>query len=127
MKKFIYILIWLSLTNITHGAEGNGETLLQDCQSNVRMLDQGEAYEGSMYPVIKCAMFITGVRKTIAVAQELDGEGIDFFERIKCVPKITTGQISRLVVQYLKKHPEELHESDISQVIMALMVAFPCK
>lgn len=46
-----------------------------------------------------------------------------------CVPanKITGGQVARVIVKYLKDHPERLHENETFLAIQALQAAFPCK
>ena len=46
-----------------------------------------------------------------------------------CSPNsnITNGQAARIVVKYMKEHPEVLHEPDFAVTINALIEAFPCK
>ena len=38
----------------------------------------------------------------------------------------TTGQAARIVVKYLRDHPEELHKHDSVLAFTALKAAFPC-
>ncbi len=45
-----------------------------------------------------------------------------------CFPDETTlGQLNRVVVKYLKAHPEETHEPAVVLVTVALREAFPCQ
>ncbi len=46
-----------------------------------------------------------------------------------CTPnsKITNGEAAKIVVNYLKEHPEMQHEPDFAITINALLEAFPCR
>ncbi len=45
-----------------------------------------------------------------------------------CVPdEVTVGQITKVVVKYLKDHPEKLHLGAGLLTMTALKDAFPCK
>ncbi len=46
-----------------------------------------------------------------------------------CTPEggITNGQAARVVVKYLKDHPEKLHENESTLAIKAFIQAYPCK
>ena len=46
-----------------------------------------------------------------------------------CTPEqnIKNGQAARIVLKYLKEHPEKLHENDSVLAIEAFMEAFPCE
>lgn len=44
-----------------------------------------------------------------------------------CPPKeVTTGQIAKVVMKYLEKHPEQLHEKADFLIHKAVQKAFPC-
>ena len=44
-----------------------------------------------------------------------------------CIPqKVTNGQITRVVIKYLKDHPEQLHTSARKLILFALDEGFPC-
>jgi hypothetical protein len=49
-------------------------------------------------------------------------------EALFCIPQeVTNGQAVRVVVAYIDKHPEHLHESFNLLAILALGEAWPCK
>ena len=45
-----------------------------------------------------------------------------------CLPKggVTNGQAARVVLRYLRDHPEQLHEKASFLAVLALRDAFPC-
>ena len=44
-----------------------------------------------------------------------------------CAPDgVISGQAARIVIKYLRDHPEELHQPDYALTIAALHAAFPC-
>ena len=51
------------------------------------------------------------------------------YKRVMCPPKggIENEQVVRIVVKYLREHPEELHATDRVSVFIALARAFPCE
>ncbi len=46
-----------------------------------------------------------------------------------CIPteRVSLGQLGRVVVKYLKDHPEEEHDAAVVLVVVALREAFPCE
>ena len=56
--------------------------------------------------------------------------GSDLMNPLFCTPKevteVTVGQMQKIVVKYLKDHPETLHLTASSLVFKALTEAFPC-
>jgi hypothetical protein len=45
-----------------------------------------------------------------------------------CIPKnVSQGQVADIVTKFLRDHPESRHYSASSEVLQALMEAFPCK
>jgi hypothetical protein len=45
----------------------------------------------------------------------------------ECIPiGVSTGQGARVVIKYLRDHPEQLHEDGPILTFNALIAAFPC-
>ena len=88
-----------------------GNDLLQLCESK-------DKFEQAF-----CIGYVTGIT---------DVEGFDsaiYPERQRsCIAeKATSGQLSDIVVKYLKDHPEERHLQAAILVVKAMGQAFPCK
>ena len=48
--------------------------------------------------------------------------------KLICLPvEVTSGQLGRIVLKFLKDRPEKLHHAAHGEVILALWKAFPCR
>lgn len=66
-----------------------------------------------------CGGFVTGVAD-VAANSLVRGYRV-------CFPKqVVTGQLTLVVIKYLREHPEDLHYGADSLVLTALEGAFPC-
>ena len=87
----------------------SGYELLSHCEASI---DTGPMYRGYCYG------FIDGV------AALLRREPI----HTVCAPSgVTSGQLTDIIVKYLRDHPAKRHYEASSLVGLALMEAFPCK
>jgi len=43
-----------------------------------------------------------------------------------CLPKAESGQLVRIVLKYIRNHPEEAHQPTAFLIVVALQEAFPC-
>jgi Rap1a immunity proteins len=70
-----------------------------------------------------CLFYILGVVDALQLGKSLY-KNDDIF----CIPEnVRAGQLSAIVLKYLKDHPEERHWSASALVALALKGAFPCK
>jgi hypothetical protein len=102
------------------GVEDNGNTLLATCGAAQQALDAPEsaATLGAGF----CFGLVHGL---VGMNQiyEFKLKNAAFF----CVPAgITNEQSVRIVLKYLRDHPEELHERSTVLAFRALQAAFPC-
>jgi hypothetical protein len=75
------------------------------------------------YDVGYCLGLTQGVRQTMRLLNE---ELPTTYQT--CFPDGTTnGQGMRIVLKYLKDHPEQLQEDAVSLVYLAYKTAYPCK
>ena len=88
-----------------------GHALVQDCLSD----NPGDQ--------IDCLNYVAGVADMVDVMPETAGLAP------VCIPPegVTVGQMGRVVVKYLKNHPEEEHDAAVVLVVVALREAFPCE
>jgi len=93
----------------------NGTSLLRDCQSAVRALEETDVLTTAESAY--CAGYVQGVTETLS-----------FFGKT-CFPRDVVGasQAARIVVKFLSDHPARLHEPQFRLVKEAMTEAFPCK
>ena len=104
---------------------GDGNTLMSLCQNADRTAQTQEPSEPAS--VLQCQAYIEGVftgYSMVSKALNLKQVGIENV----CVPdEVTLGQITKVVVKYLKDHPEKLHLGAGQLTMTAIKDAFPCK
>jgi hypothetical protein len=111
-------------------AETTGNDVLTKCQAAVRLFDNNGGPSGEQYDSGWCIGWVTG-------ALQLTRMHNDWATFVKqkpsllqfCVPNpgIPVIQAVRIVVKYLKEHPEQLHDDGMGLTIAALKDSFPCK
>ena len=123
--------------------QASGDELLHHCEAalNFESAEKKDPLNAGV-----CLGFINGVRATIQADQELHEKekmvATSAFPTIQpkqeamtcssiwraCVPReVTTDQLIRVVVRYLKDHPEKLHFDPAVVAHAAFKQAFPCK
>ncbi len=113
-------------------AFADGNRLLRQCGSLVAFLDGAPAdTSGEVLDLLEkhgevslCLGFIQGITQTNLLYQRVLDENAQF-----CLPAggITNGQAARIVVKYLRDHPEDLHRHEFVLAFRAFKEAFPCK
>ena len=120
----LFSLFYFILPSIVNASDGN--ELLKSCNVVLSSINDPERKELSSEQYIKsgyCIGLLHGIMELTRIHQHSNGE--PFF----CLPKqsIPKEQAVRIVVKYLRDHPEKLYEHDTFLVIKALQEAFPCK
>jgi len=102
----------------------DGNRLLKDCGAVVALLDDAKSDIAESYQVGFCVGFMQGVTQTNLVYQSMVKDKAQF-----CLPAggIQNGQAARVVVKYLRDHPENLHMNQTVLAFWAFKAAFPCK
>jgi len=122
MKSIIFIVTILLCTSSICAAEERtytGNELLNNC-NNVIAGVEGRSHD--MFVGGYCLGYVDGIDDALNILP------IENFDRGYCRPKnVTAGQLVRVVVKYLKNHPEKLHENQFLLTLSALLNAFPCK
>jgi hypothetical protein len=126
MKKIALLLSVFLLPSVSYAADGN--ELLSNCSKAIKVSDGGEVLSSDYFGVGTCLGTIRGVIDAgdiINVSSEQKGYTK---QNLYCVPvEVSTVQATRVVVKYLKAHPEDLHLRDTRLIVSALAEAFPCK
>jgi len=117
-------LLSLSLPAWSIADNADGNKLLSDCGPLIAFLD-GESVDldrDKSHGIGFCLGLMQGMLHMNQV-YEYQLKGAALF----CAPNSTTnGQAARIVVKYMRDHPEELHMPDSVLTFTALRAAFPC-
>lgn len=125
MKKAIRTLIVGLILFSSNMAFGDGNELLSRCNAAINSMDNPSQLLDvtDFMGVGFCTGLLQGMTNLNRVYEiELNKKALF------CTPNgITNGQTARIVVKYLKEHPEKLHENESVLAFLALQEAFPCK
>jgi len=103
----------------------DGTTLLNVCNTTVRMLDEQATPSGdSAMEFGYCLGFLEATRNMMMILESVKGN-----QKTTCFPTtgINNGQTARIVVKYLKDHPADLNQDKTLLTMLALRDAYPCK
>jgi hypothetical protein len=119
MKWIIWSLLFCSSYAF---ASNDGNRLLKNCNAALEYQDS-KAQPDSFINVGHCIGYVTGIMDTIEMWNAVDKNG-----SMVCLPNggISPEQGIRVVVKYLKDHPEKLHLASNGLVWEAFLKAFPC-
>lgn len=125
MKKLIFITIMILMIPRLSVAEAlAGNNMLLKCREAERLLNS-PSNSAVDEEVTKCLWFTAGFTGASQVWGFLakDKDSLPY-----CLPgsEISQEQYLRLFVQYLEKHPEQLHYDSVFLFAKALVEAFPC-
>lgn len=131
MNKLTLTLVVLALcaSSFAQRAEGNGNELLERCNAAINFIDAPTTVTHQQAEMgMTCLGFLRGIMDVVGLWQTADDM---YRNRVSparpCLPeRIATIQGVRVVVKYLKDHPEQLHQPDTLLVMTALNKAFPC-
>lgn len=122
MKKILAITIMLLLSN---KAFSDGNELLSQCNAAINFMDYpSQSHEDNdLFSMAFCLGLMQGMTNLNRIYE------IQLNKRaLFCTPDgINNGQAARIVVKYLKEHPEMLHEHKIHLIVRAFQGAYPCK
>ncbi len=126
MKKIALLLTVFLLPSASYAADGN--ELLSNCSKAIKVSDGGEVLSSDYFGVGTCMGIIRGVIDAAGIIN-LSAEQKSYTrQNLYCVPvEVSTVQATRVVVKYLKGHPEDLHLRDSRLIVSAFAEAFPCK
>jgi len=128
----IIVAILLSFTvfipALGHAEVHDGNDLLQKCNNVIKIYEEGMEESEITKIMLADASFCNGMMQGITNTIIFFG-AFQVNQSIVCLPKngISNGQAAKVVIKYLKEHPEQLHVADSGLAFLALMDAFPCK
>jgi hypothetical protein len=129
-KSSVRVVLIALLAAVPAFAGTTGNDVLKTCQTAVRFVDNNGAPTGELFDSGWCFGWVNS-------ALELTKLHNDWTSLAKqkptllqfCIPDsgIPTIQVARILVKYLKEHPEQLHGDGMGLTLAALKDAFPCK
>lgn len=123
MNKLALLLVVVSLFIASPMMASDGNRLLNDCGEVIKLITKEDASSFSSTKAEHCYGLILG---TVGAHDLLSKhKNNDYFF---CLPSgVTTNQATMVIVKYLKEHPENLHNSASTLILLALQKNFPCK
>lgn len=126
MHKFvlaIFLMFGAAFSSEVRASEDDGNSLLADCNSAIRALDNRVTpSRAEALGIGRCFGLIQGI-KDLNTLYRVKDEGSAFF----CPPdEVTLGQAARIIIKYMRDNPNKLHMPDSILIIAALEDAYPC-
>lgn len=125
MCRHLYtlIVVLFSLGPVSAARADNGHHLLKECGDIVHYLDTGEWRDttvGGSY----CLGMVNGMMNLNFIYQSQLGQ-----QALFCLPEstIVNAEAARVVVSYLKRHPEQLDSDQGSLMFFAFRERYPCQ
>lgn len=103
--------------------QADGNLLLEDCLMAEEALDSKKMSD----PIAagQCLGFVEAANQTMRFMQLMPNAN----PPLACFPEngLQNSQAIRIVLSYLKSHPEKLHQTKVSLAINSFIDAFPCR
>jgi hypothetical protein len=119
MKYFIFLLVCF-YANASF-ALPTGNELLEQCKY-IEKYDNKSLAGNDFQQLHQCISYVAGIRDTLLIADPKK------WTKYICLPttQISDGQAARIILKFLKDHPEMLHKHKAVLAMMAFMKAYPC-
>lgn len=122
MPKLSFNIFAILFATYSSGVLADGNKLLSQCNAAIQIMDGGTLPKDA-YIAASCLGLVQGITN-LNLLYQVNEKNDTFF----CLPAggINNGQAARIVVKYLKEHPEKLHENESFLAIGAFVEAYPC-
>jgi hypothetical protein len=123
----LLVVTLLLISAIPAFGETTGDDVLDSCQTAIHAYDSGGGLHfayGWCTGWVAAAMALTKLHNEWASFTEKKPSLLQFCAPDPDIPVI---QAVRVVVKYLKEHPEQLHGDGMGLTVAALKDSFPCK
>ncbi|WP_439672890.1 Rap1a/Tai family immunity protein (plasmid) [Cupriavidus necator] len=122
-RSFIVLLLSLASGAAMSASTITGGDLLRMCGATVKHQDGVEISAQESSEAIWCIGYVNGFLDAVGMTPpKFQGK------QAICLPPsgITNDQAIRLLVKWLREHPEGLHQSGRMEALIALSKTFPC-
>jgi hypothetical protein len=119
-------------TSPTTSTKNDGNRLLENCGALVRHADSGFTDSTNTFGSSWCLGYLSGFAEGFDSMAMVSAKTFADYQTMRstyiCFPDGSTiGQYARVLVKFLKDHPERLHEDESVLVLAGLGQAFPCE
>ncbi len=122
MNRLFQILLTLIIGFSSLEASADGNYLLQRCEAAVKALSSPDATR-QRAAISYCYGLLQGVREVNRLYEHKHGNSAYFCMGTK---HLSHSETAKLVVNYLKQHPQRLHQTESILAVQALRQEFPC-
>jgi hypothetical protein len=126
LPGFNLLFVLLFLLPVLAHAEMDGNQLLKECINAVKVADGdgSQLQPDQLISSVHCTAYIEGYHAATALLGEIPGNKAYY-----CLPDagLPPEQSARMLVKWLKEHPEHLNEPASSLMAYTFSMAFPCK
>lgn len=124
----LFFVVWATSAYAQSDISSSGNGFLATCSVVDKPQDRWS--EVDFLHSGQCLGFMQGLEEGIGLAFSVVKKGEGSVEDLGvCFPSdgtVTTGQITSIVLKYLKENPEKAHERTATLVVLAAKTAFPC-
>ncbi len=129
MRRIVLLFTLLIVSLLPYAAHSQqrmtGMKLLDECQLAIK--ESNQVPPADWVDVGHCIGYLQGYWSAWQIWSLANKESGGKLRSPACIPDgVTTGEIVRVVVKYLKDHPNKLHEDAGILVFWALSGAYPC-
>jgi len=122
MKKIALLLVVASLFIASPVMANDGNDLLNKCGEVIKLINKEDASSVSFTKAEHCYGLLIGTVETHELLSKHNNS-----ENFFCLSSgVTNNQAIMVIVKYLKEHPEILHRSASTLILLALQKKFPC-
>ena len=122
MKKLVLLIITAALFIVSPVMAGTGNDLFNKCSEIIKLINKEDASSVSFTKAEHCYGLLIGTVETHELLSKRNNS-----ENFFCLSSgVTNNQAIMVIVKYLKEHPEILHRSASTLILLALQKNFPC-
>ncbi len=123
MFRLVALIILIFSFSSNALADRTGNDLLRGCNAIIAEIEKKEISTNDMIVSIFWTGYIAGYIDNSVLYETITKSGA------YCIPEqgVENGQAAMIIANYLKNHPNELHESARVCIFLALADAFKCK
>lgn len=123
MFRLMALIIFIFSISSNAMAERTGNDLLRGCNAIIAEIEKKQISTDDMIVSIFWTGYIAGYIDNSVLYETITKNGA------YCIPEqgVENGQAAMIIANYLKNHPNELHESARVCIFLALADAFKCK
>jgi len=130
MKKLILalsIILLMFTNNFSYAFEPTAKQFSTACFAAADYLNRVDKNTEPNREAIFGMAFMLGFRQGLIASKVFNDGNQNIGKDALCIPEeISNGELTAIVAEWLKKHPDRLNNIALSEIVLALHTAFPC-